>query len=126
MKAAQCLLRTAGRTVEPTGTFDTATTAATSAFQTSAGLSADGVVGARTWTALLSYGDTPTLRSGATGVAVSRLQRALTAALGRTVGIDGQFGPNTQQAVRDYQTTRSLGVDGVVGAGTWGALQHGR
>ena len=126
VKAAQCLLRNAGRTVEPTGTFDAATTAATSAFQTATGLTADGVIGARTWTALLSYGDTPTLRSGSTGVAVSRLQRALTAALGRSVGIDGQFGPNTERAVRDYQTSRTLGVDGVVGAGTWGALQDGR
>lgn len=126
VKAAQCLLRTAGQTVEPSGTFDAATTAATSAFQTATGLPADGVVGARTWTALLSYGDTPTLRSGSTGVAVTRLQRALNAALGRTVGIDGQFGPNTDQAVRDYQTSRALGVDGVVGAGTWGALQDGR
>lgn len=124
--AAQCLLTGTGRSVDPSGTFDTATADAVKAFQTSVGQPADGIVGSHTWTALLAYGDTPTLRSGSTGVAVRRLQRALTAALGRTVGIDGQFGPNTQQAVRDYQTATALGVDGVVGPATWAALQAGR
>ncbi|MGW8703366.1 peptidoglycan-binding domain-containing protein, partial [Streptomyces eurythermus] len=43
-----------------------------------------------------------------------------------TVSADGDFGSGTQQAVRDYQTSRSLGVDGQVGPATWGALQAGR
>ncbi|MBX9399053.1 peptidoglycan-binding protein [Streptomyces sp. TRM72054] len=57
---------------------------------------------------------------------LTRLQRALTAALGRTVGIDGVFGSGATQAVRDYQSSRGLAVDCIVGAGTWGALQAGR
>lgn len=36
---------------------------------------------------------------------------------------DGVFGPNTEQAVRDYQTDRGLQVDGIVGQETWGSLQ---
>jgi peptidoglycan hydrolase-like protein with peptidoglycan-binding domain len=123
VKAAQCLL---GGTNEPSGTFDTATTDAVKAFQTRIGLPANGVIGASTWTALLSAGDKPTLRSGATGTAVSRLQRSFTAALGRTAGIDGQFGPVTDTAARDYQRTRQLTVDGVVGPATWTALQAGK
>lgn len=129
VEAAQCLLEAAGHDpggTTPTGTFDTGTVAATQAFQTARGLTADGIIGPRTWTALLSRGTTPTLQNGSTGEAVSRLQRALTAALGRTVGIDGIFGSGTQTAVRDYQSSRGLGVDGIVGPATWGALQAGK
>ena len=68
----------------------------------------------------------PSLRDGSSGEAVSRLQRALTAALGRTVDIDGQFGPNTEQAVEDYQAAVGLDVDGIVGPDTWTALQSGQ
>ncbi|MGW3340921.1 N-acetylmuramoyl-L-alanine amidase [Streptomyces sp. NPDC001009] len=127
VSAAQSLLNAQGfdaGTVD--GSFGTKTVSAVTAFQKARGLGADGVVGARTWTALLSAGSTPALAQGSTGAAVQRLQRALTAALGRTVSADGDFGSGTQQAVRDYQTSRSLGVDGQVGPATWGALQAGR
>ncbi|HEX6352574.1 glycoside hydrolase domain-containing protein [Actinophytocola sp.] len=129
VKAAQCLLASVGQlpaTTNPSGTFDADTTSATTAFQQSRGLTANGVVDAHTWTALLSTGDIPTLRQGSSGTAVRRLQRALIAALGSALTIDGAFGPNTETAVRGYQTSRALGVDGVVGPATWGALQAGR
>ncbi|WP_247694743.1 glycoside hydrolase domain-containing protein [Streptomyces sp. B93] len=125
--AAQCLLKAAGYDPgTPDGVFGPATTTATRAFQTGKGLTADGVIGPRTWTALLARGTTPTLQNGSTGEAVTRLQRALTAALGRTVAIDGVFGSGTTQAVRDYQSTRALTADGIVGPATWSALQSGR
>ncbi|GAB3745175.1 hypothetical protein GCM10027598_81280 [Amycolatopsis oliviviridis] len=123
VKAAQCLLTPAGK---PSGTFDESTVSATKAFQQSHGLTVTGEIEAHTWTALLSTGDTPTLRQGSSGAAVNRLQRALTAASGTTLAIDGTFGPNTEKAVRAYQTAHGLGVDGVVGQATWGALQAGR
>ncbi|MDT0378216.1 peptidoglycan-binding protein [Streptomyces sp. DSM 42041] len=127
VSAAQHLLNTNGFDAGAVdGAFGPNTASAVRAFQQSRSLSVDGVVGPKTWTALLSAGSKPTLRQGDSGAAVERLQRALTAALGRTVDADGAFGPNTDDAVRDYQSSRGLGVDGIVGSGTWGALQAGR
>ncbi|MEU5362042.1 glycoside hydrolase domain-containing protein [Streptomyces sp. NPDC005925] len=127
VKAAQCLLKAAGYDPgTPDGVFGSATTTAAKNFQAAKGLAADGAVGPKTWTALLSRGATTTVQSGSTGEAVTRVQRALTAALGRTVGIDGVFGSGTGQAVRDYQSSRGLSADGIVGPGTWGALQSGK
>jgi N-acetyl-anhydromuramyl-L-alanine amidase AmpD len=125
--AAQTLLNQQGYDAGTAdGVFGARTAAAVTSFQAARGLTADGVVGARTWTGLLAAGTTPVLRDGSTGAAVERLQRALTAALGRTVSADSAFGPATVQAVRDYQSSRVLAVDGIVGAGTWAALQAGR
>jgi lysozyme len=66
----------------------------------------------------------PTLKQGATGGAVQRLQRALVKA-GQNVAVDGDFGPGTDRAVRAFQAAHGLGVDGVVGPGTWAALGVG-
>ena len=127
--AAQCLLRANGHDTggeQPSGIMDEPTMAAVKAFQTKVGLPAAGTVDARTWTALLSAGSTPMLKSGDSGTAVSRLQRALNAATSAKLAVDGQFGPNTTSAVRTYQSSRGLGVDGIVGPNTWAALQAGR
>lgn len=127
VKAVQTLLNAQGYPAgEADGSFGPATQSAVTAFQSAHALDADGVVGSRTWTALLSAGATPTLAEGASGDDVKRLQRALTAALGSTVGVDGSFGPGTATAVRGYQTGRGLTADGIVGPDTWTALQAGR
>ncbi|CAM5259821.1 hypothetical protein SBADM41S_08151 [Streptomyces badius] len=108
------------------GQFGPTTKSAVEAFQRGRSLEADGMVGPKTWTALLSAGFTPPLKQGSSGDAVKRLQRALTAALGKTVGVHGSFGPATDTAVRSYQEARKLGVDGQVGPATWTALQNGK
>ncbi|MFI5769568.1 peptidoglycan-binding protein [Streptomyces sp. NPDC051658] len=127
VKAVQQLLNDQGYTAGAVdGSFGPTTKTAVTAYQTARGLDADGVVEARTWTALLSAGATPSLQQGASGDGVKRLQRSLTAALGSTVGVDGSFGPATVSAVRGYQTSRGLTADGVVGPDTWAALQTGR
>jgi peptidoglycan hydrolase-like protein with peptidoglycan-binding domain len=65
----------------------------------------------------------PTLAIGSTGTDVSRLQRLFVMMkLFDPQGIDGDFGPITDQAVRDFQDSAGLVVDGIVGAATWGAL----
>jgi peptidoglycan hydrolase-like protein with peptidoglycan-binding domain len=38
------------------------------------------------------------------------------------LGIDGSFGPKTQQAVQSFQESNGLVVDGIVGGNTWSAL----
>ncbi|MFG3404836.1 N-acetylmuramoyl-L-alanine amidase [Streptomyces sp. NPDC048142] len=127
VKAVQLLLNEQGYEAgQADGLFGTRTKSAAQAFQQDRSLDADGIVGPKTWTALLSAGTTPLLKQGSSGDAVKRLQRALTAALGTTVGVDGEFGAATGTAVRDYQTARGLDVDGVVGPAMWGALQAGR
>jgi peptidoglycan hydrolase-like protein with peptidoglycan-binding domain len=63
----------------------------------------------------------PTLERGATGAAVSELQRRLNAA-GAKVDVDGDFGPRLQAAVKAFQKKVGLSVDGVAGPATWEAL----
>ena len=59
----------------------------------------------------------PTLRRGDMGAHVMNLQRLL----GGLV-VDGQFGIVTEQAVRRFQQSKGLKVDGIVGPVTWAAL----
>src|ERR1039458_7103798 len=58
------------------------------------------------------------LSAGSEGRQVELLQRALGA-----IKVDGIFGPETEAAVRAFQTGRSLTVDGVVGPTTSAALR---
>ncbi|MCA9518267.1 MAG: peptidoglycan-binding protein [Myxococcales bacterium] len=66
----------------------------------------------------------PVLRRGSRGQAVVKLQKLL-AQHGNSPGpIDGDFGPKTLAAVRHFQAGHHLGVDGIVGPKTWGALER--
>ncbi|MFJ6411954.1 peptidoglycan-binding protein [Terribacillus saccharophilus] len=56
------------------------------------------------------------IRTGSRGENVRRIQRAL------GVTADGIFGPNTRQAVINFQRNNGLGVDGIVGPETWNRL----
>jgi peptidoglycan hydrolase-like protein with peptidoglycan-binding domain len=68
----------------------------------------------------------PTIKLGAKGDAVKRAQRALHRTPNLSVVVDGTFGPGTQQAVKDFQSSSPpLAVDGIVGPATWGALPDG-
>lgn len=63
----------------------------------------------------------PTVRQGATGNIVRYLQGVLKAeGLGGT--IDGQFGPNTANRVRTFQSRHHCVVDAIVGRQTWAAI----
>lgn len=65
------------------------------------------------------------LKKGSRGNQVKALQRMLHAmgySLGAKNPIDGDFGNQTDSAVRAYQKLHSLTVDGIVGAKTWSKL----
>ena len=61
------------------------------------------------------------LSYGSKGSDVTELQKLLNQN-GYTLDVDGDFGTNTQAAVKDYQQKNGLDVDGIVGTNTWGAL----
>ncbi|MFF1835984.1 glycoside hydrolase domain-containing protein [Streptomyces sp. NPDC058231] len=127
VSAAQCLLLRQGHySGAVDGVFGASTTTAVRSYQSAKALPVTGTVDSHTWTALLSAGTKPTLQSGASGVDVMRLQRALIAARGQTLSIDGDFGPATTTAVKAYQTSQGLTADGIVGSLTWTALQAGK
>lgn len=62
------------------------------------------------------------LRRGDEGESVVVLQRALNKH-GAALKVDGDFGPGTEAAVRAFQVSRGLPVNGVVGLQTWDALK---
>jgi hypothetical protein len=68
-----------------------------------------------------AYNQLATIKRGSKGDLVVWAQEHLLSA-GYTVGVDGGFGPQTQQAVADFQTAHGLLADGVVGTETWTAL----
>ena len=64
-------------------------------------------------------GARPTLRLGDQGEAVKDLQNLL------GIQADGDFGPKTKGAVIAFQRSKGLMADGIVGRGTWAALDAG-
>src|SRR5687767_11620223 len=64
----------------------------------------------------------PTLKLGSSGPDVKALQQKLKALGFDPNGVDGNFGPGTDKAVRAFQQANGLGVDGNVGPGTLAAL----
>jgi peptidoglycan hydrolase-like protein with peptidoglycan-binding domain len=63
----------------------------------------------------------PLVRRGDTIFPVRPLQQLLRAR-NHPVAVDGNFGPNTESAVKAFQQSRGLTADGVVGSATWPKL----
>lgn len=123
------------------GRFGAATANAVRAFQRTAGLTVDGVVGQQTWEALyaawvsaqsdsggIAYPGSA-IRTGATGNNVRQIQFWLLMASGNysalsAVAVDGRFGTGTANAVRAFQSYFGLTADGVVGRATWYKLNE--
>ena len=71
-----------------------------------------------------STGGFPTLRRGSLSNYVLIAQDDLNTLGYRTNGLDGIFGVATQNAVINYQRSRGLVADGIVGCNTWRSLQE--
>ena len=71
--------------------------------------------------------DLAVLKKGSKGAEVKTLQRLLKA-LGykgkdnKVLAVDGDFGSNTDYALRSYQKYKGLSVDGICGKNSWSAL----
>jgi peptidoglycan hydrolase-like protein with peptidoglycan-binding domain len=81
-----------------------------------AGLAVDGVFGPATRAAVVN------LKSGYISKLVTVLQGFLICNGYDTGGLDGIFGEKTEQAVRAYQKSKGLDVDGIAGKDTFSAL----
>lgn len=97
------------------GVFGAKTKAAVISYQKTKNLTADGIVGAQTYNQLVA--DAPTLKVGASGKWVQALECLL-----QTLTLDGQFVSDELAHVKTFQTTSKLTVDGIVGPKTWAAL----
>ena len=130
VRTLQHLLRGRGHQVAVDGDFGAKTDQAVRAFQQSKNLTVDGIVGPRTWSALIVQ-----VKQGSTGDAVRGVQeefqfRNLSGDPAKGLQIDGVFGAKTDQAVRGFQQALSsdfpeVHVDGIVGPITWQALVSG-
>ena len=134
-----------------TGVFDRATEASVRKFQEVFHLTVDGIVGKATWyqqvylyvgilrlSELVSEGQTfdevkfqypGVVYQGQSGEAVRALQYMLAVAgefydVIPPLEVDGVFGPATAAAVRAFQRSAGLTVDGIAGEETWKALHQ--
>lgn len=108
------------------GDFGSETFEAVKAFQYSKGLEVDGIIGKNTWAVLLKAPEVTreTIRRGDKGVTVTEAQKLLMSkgyALPK-YGADGDFGAETESAVKQFQKNERLEIDGIVGRNTWTAL----
>ncbi len=122
VKVVQYLLCARGHVVVRDGVFGPATDAAVHAFQATASLLPDGVVGPLTWPKLVVQ-----VSLGSSGEAVRAVQSL---GLLRFPGddplvVDGAFGPATDDRIRSFQSDWGLAQDGIVGKQTWSFLIHG-
>ncbi|MFB8788535.1 MAG: peptidoglycan-binding protein [Potamolinea sp.] len=111
---------------EISGYYGTITDEAVKKFQQAKGLTPDGIVGTNTQAALdesaVKESTKETLRLGDRGEQVSNLQQKLAAAGFAVSSQKGAFDEETEAAVRQFQQTKGLTVDGIVGNQTLGAL----
>ena len=121
VKTIQYLVTAQGHSTGVDGVFGPGTKSAVEAFQSSRGLGADGIVGPQTWPQLIIQ-----VQQGSTGDAVRAVQSQIHGrGDGGQIAIDGVFGPDTNDAVRAFQTLLGLSVDGIVGQQTWNHLVNG-
>lgn len=119
VRATQYLLRARGYKIGVDGIYGKQTTRIVRAFQKQRGLIQNGNMSQPTWEALVIKA-----KKGSKGDATRAIQTLLRLH-GYDVKVDGNFGKQTDDAVRKYQGQQDIGVDGVVSAFTWNRLVGG-
>lgn len=113
-----------GYNLDIDGQFGPGTANVAKAFQGKCGLGQDGVIGAETWKRL-----GPQVRHGLAywnaSLAKKEVQRLLKISGRYTGAIDGDFGAGTVNAVKDFQRSYNLDVDGIWGKQCWGVIEQG-
>jgi peptidoglycan hydrolase-like protein with peptidoglycan-binding domain len=127
VQTAQYLLRQHDHQIVADNIFGPKTDAAVRTFQSAAHLTVDGIVGPRTWAALIV-----TVRRGSRGDAVRAVQvQGTIRHEPDPPAVDGIFGPVTETWVRGFQELLRerfddpVAVDGIVGPVTWHGLAAG-
>ena len=128
VQALQCLLKKQGGYAgKLTGRYSKAVVKAVNAWQAKVGLPTTAQWSRKAWQTLLASGGTQTtLKTGSTGMAVRRVQRALNTSPKTDLVVDGIFSAATEAKVRAWQTRVGLEVSGVVGVDDWAYLVAGR
>ena len=125
------------------GDFGERTKRGVMSFQADNGLDTDGIVGAKTWAALIKSEQTetekepdtpaaptgstctvelPIIKQGDKGFTVVAVQMLLNKHNFSVKYTDGDFGPDTLAKVKAFQIAKGLTADGIVGRGTWSKL----
>jgi len=126
VRSLQYLLNAHGAGLTVDGIFGARTNSAVRSFQASHGLVVDGIVGPQTWSSVLV-----TVRRGSVGPAVKAFQdqmnaRSIAAGGSAYLAVDGLFGAKTEAAAYYIQNRLAdywgIAVDGIVGPQTWQPL----
>ena len=132
VKRMQHFLAYAG-TMSPTnmanfdGVFGSGTESSLNRFLATGNKPQNGTCDDMVWNWFMATGDgVPTLKKGATGGDVTRMQRML-AANGymdpaNQTNFDGQFGSGTESALKRFQSAKGLAADGICGQNSWTKL----
>ena len=107
------------------GNFGSITEDAVKVFQKKCGLTQDGVVGSNTWARLGPEVSSNMSSYWNKAASISEVQRLLKISGRYTGAIDGIFGTNTLNAIKNFQKAYGLTQDGIWGKKCWGITEQG-
>ena len=102
---------------EASETFDAEFVAFVISWQSNHGLTADGVIGPNTWTAISKAAPTCSTSKNKTSVYTLAIQILIGG-----LEADGIYGAKTKNGVAAFQSANNLSVDGICGQKTWAKL----